>query len=121
MSVPKCDGSGTILLSNSGLSNLYPETTFDVSFNGHAQPSVKIPVGGSKEVSFPDLDGWPAVIKEQGSPSPTRSTGPGRKSASSRRWLVQADCDNLILKVTNPSSKAVNAAATYNGQTQTKP
>jgi len=118
---PKCDGSGTVHLSN-GLNPPFAPVTFTWTMNG-------APGGDSPKTVDPNSSHSFTVISSQFPVEVTASNG----FTTTLNWswpatdcaqptlLVEPDCTNLILKVTNPNSKSVNATATYNGGSQTKP
>jgi len=115
VAVPKCDGSGTIHLSNS---LPYASTSFSFVRNGGAPTKVDVAGLGNEDVVISDGE-WPVTVTGDN----------GFKKAFAWAWPnavcgpptleVTQDCAGPVLKVTNPlTNKAITATATYGAESK---
>jgi hypothetical protein len=117
---PECDGSGTVHLSNGSGSPFDVEFTW--TLNGAASPDSPKKVAANTSYSFTVIASqFPVVVTDNKGTKTTLDWSWPPTSCAQPTLLVEPDCTSLILKVTNPNSKKVNATATYNGSSQTKP
>jgi hypothetical protein len=113
--VSKCDGSGTIHLSNS---LPYTGTTFSVARNGAAATDVPVAALGNQDVVISDGE-WPVTVT--GDNGFTKSFGWAWPAGvcDPPALEVSPDCVALVLKVTNPlTNKPITATASSGLETK---
>ena len=117
---PLCDGSGTIHLSN-GLSAEFANVTFQVKKKGEAVATTYM-VAPNTSTTFTVIDGqWPVEVQGSNGFQVSLPWAWPTSGCEQPTLLVEPDCSNLVLSVTNPNSKAINVTASYAGTAQTKP
>jgi hypothetical protein len=117
---PLCDGSGSIHLSN-GLSAEFANVTFQVKKNGDAI-ATPYTVAPNTSTTFTVIDGqWPVEVQSSNGFQVSLPWTWPASGCEQPTLLVEPDCSNLVLSVTNPNSKTINVTASYAGTAQTKP
>jgi hypothetical protein len=117
---PKCDGSGTVHLSN-GLNPPFAPVTFTWTLNGAAAADSPKAVDPNSSYSFTVISSqFPVEVTSNNGFKTTLNWSWPQTDCAQPTLLVGPDCTSLILQVTNPNSKSVNATATYNGESQMK-
>jgi hypothetical protein len=113
--VSKCDGSGTIHLSNS---LPYAGTTFSVTRNGAAATSVPVVALGNEDLVISDGE-WPVAVTGDNGFSKSFDWAWPTGVCDPPALEVSPDCVALVLKVTNPlTNKAITATATFGSETK---
>lgn len=113
--VNKCDGSGTVHLSNE---LPYAGTTFTVTRSGGAPASVAVGALGNEDLVISDGE-WPVTISGDNGFSKSFPWAWPQGVCDPPTLVVTPDCVSLVLKVTNPlTNKAISATVTYGAESK---
>jgi hypothetical protein len=113
--VNKCDGSGTVHLSNE---LPYAGTTFSVVRNGGAPASVAVAALGNEDLVISDGE-WPVTVTGDNGFSKAFDWAWPSGVCDPPTLEVTPDCVSLVLRVTNPlTNKAITATATYGAESK---